>query len=126
MVQGITELFPVSSVAHAVLLPAIFSLSVPSEGLLPFTVVLHLGTAAALLIFYWKDLEGILDGLRKNRRPCTKAGVLSSGGGHLAGSPSGGSVLKAFALPFSLGHQRSFFSRYQRHFPLDRGWEKGL
>lgn len=53
--QGITELFPVSSVAHAVLLPAVFPLQVDLEGLLPFTVMLHLGTALALLLFYWRD-----------------------------------------------------------------------
>lgn len=53
--QGITELFPVSSVAHAVLLPAVFPLRVDLEGLLPFTVMLHLGTALALLLFYWRD-----------------------------------------------------------------------
>ncbi|MGO0122951.1 undecaprenyl-diphosphate phosphatase [Desulfothermobacter acidiphilus] len=60
IVQGITELFPVSSVAHAVLLPAVFSLPINLEGLLPFTVMLHLGTALALLLFYWREWTGYL------------------------------------------------------------------
>ncbi|HVJ52954.1 MAG TPA: undecaprenyl-diphosphate phosphatase [Aliidongia sp.] len=59
IVQGITELFPISSVAHAVLTPWIFGWSLTPEFLkdhfLPFVVMLHLGTAVALLLFFWRD-----------------------------------------------------------------------
>ncbi|MBX6394475.1 MAG: undecaprenyl-diphosphate phosphatase [Alicyclobacillaceae bacterium] len=69
VVQGITELFPVSSVAHAVLLPAVFRWPVDPEGLLPFTVMLHLGTALALLLFYWREWLGLVGSLFHRRAP---------------------------------------------------------
>ncbi|CAA7603034.1 undecaprenyl-diphosphate phosphatase [Acididesulfobacillus acetoxydans] len=56
IVQGVTELFPVSSVAHSVLTPYVFHWSLNSQFLkqnfLPYVVMLHLGTAVALLIFF--------------------------------------------------------------------------
>ena len=62
ILQGVTELFPVSSLGHAVVLPKLLGWDVDqsSEGFLPFLVVLHLGTAAALLIYFWRDWIGIL------------------------------------------------------------------
>ncbi len=57
IVQGITELFPVSSVGHAVILP--FLLHWPdlqkNPAFLPFVVMLHVGTAVALLIYFFSD-----------------------------------------------------------------------
>ncbi len=57
LIQGVTELFPVSSLGHAVILPDIFgwNLHQDDETWLPFLVVMHLGTAIALLLFFWKD-----------------------------------------------------------------------
>lgn len=62
VIQGITELFPVSSLGHAVVLPSLLGWNIDqsSEGFLPFLVVLHLGTAAALLVYFWRDWVGIL------------------------------------------------------------------
>jgi undecaprenyl-diphosphatase len=51
-VQGLTEFLPVSSSAHLVLLPWLFSWQ--DQGL-AFDVALHLGTLVALLIYYWRD-----------------------------------------------------------------------
>src|SRR5205807_1174736 len=52
--QGATELFPVSSLGHAVLLPRLlgwrFDQSAPT--FLPYIVLLHLGTATALLLYF--------------------------------------------------------------------------
>ena len=57
VVQGITELFPISSLGHAVLLPAILGWKVDetAEGFLPLLVVMHLGTAIALIGYFWRD-----------------------------------------------------------------------
>lgn len=57
IVQGVTELFPVSSVGHNVVLPRLFlwHLNQAGPAFLPFVVVLHLGTALALLVFFWRD-----------------------------------------------------------------------
>jgi undecaprenyl-diphosphatase len=60
VIQGVTELFPVSSLGHAVILPELFGWnrvviaeSQPESFWLPFVVGLHVGTAVGLLIFYW-------------------------------------------------------------------------
>jgi undecaprenyl-diphosphatase len=63
--QGVTELFPVSSLGHAVILPRLLGWAVDqrSPHFLPFLVLLHLGTAAALLIYFWRDWIGLLLGI---------------------------------------------------------------
>jgi len=60
--QGVTELFPVSSLAHAVILPPLLGWPIDqkSSAFLPFLVMLHLGTAAALLVYFWEDWIDIL------------------------------------------------------------------
>ncbi len=57
ILQGATELFPVSSLGHAVVLPAVFGMSLDERApsFLPFLVMLHLGTATALLLYFWRD-----------------------------------------------------------------------
>jgi undecaprenyl-diphosphatase len=68
--QGITELFPVSSLGHAVLVPALvggqwaqdLNVSAPQSPYLAFIVGLHVATAAALLVFLWRDWVRILAG----------------------------------------------------------------
>ncbi len=56
VLQGITELFPVSSLGHAVILPALLHWRVNEHAprFLPFIVVLHVGTATALLLYFWR------------------------------------------------------------------------
>lgn len=69
-VQGISELFPVSSLGHAVLIPALIggswakNLDVASNSspYLAVIVGLHLATALALLVFYWRDWATLLRG----------------------------------------------------------------
>jgi len=60
--QGVTELFPVSSLGHTVVLPTLLGWSIDQAGrdFLPFLVVLHLGTAAALLVYFWRDWARLL------------------------------------------------------------------
>jgi undecaprenyl-diphosphatase len=62
VVQGVSELFPVSSLGHAVILPAVLRWHVDqaSPQFLPFLVVLHVGTATALLIYFWREWWGLL------------------------------------------------------------------
>jgi len=57
ILQGATELFPVSSLGHAVVLPALLGWNIDQQSplFLPFLVMLHAGTAAALLIYFWRD-----------------------------------------------------------------------
>ena len=68
--QGITELFPVSSLGHSVLVPALIggqwaqdlNISAPKSPYLAFVVGLHVATAAALLLFFWRDWLRIVAG----------------------------------------------------------------
>jgi undecaprenyl-diphosphatase len=62
VLQGVTELFPVSSLGHAVILPKFLGWPIDQHApdFLPFLVVLHLGTAAALLVYFWKDWARIV------------------------------------------------------------------
>lgn len=64
VLQGITELFPVSSLAHGVIVPKLLGWHInrQAEGFLPFLVVLHLGTALALLIYFYKDWINLFRG----------------------------------------------------------------
>ena len=57
IMQGVTELFPISSLAHAVIVPALLGWKDVDENLdsfLPFLVVMHLGTALALIAYFWR------------------------------------------------------------------------
>jgi undecaprenyl-diphosphatase len=65
IVQGATELFPVSSLGHAVVLPALlhWDLDQRAPAFLPFLVMLHLGTATALLGYFWRDWWALAIGI---------------------------------------------------------------
>jgi len=64
LLQGVTELFPVSSLGHTVVLPGILGWdeTLHSPTFLPLLVMLHLGTAIALLTFFWRDWLALLRG----------------------------------------------------------------
>ena len=51
IVQGITEFLPISSTAHLTLIPRFFGWSYGGMG---FDVALHVGTAAAVIVFFWR------------------------------------------------------------------------
>jgi undecaprenyl-diphosphatase len=60
ILQGATELFPISSLGHAVIMPRVmgWKLDQSTPEFLPFLVVLHLGTASALVAYFWRDWAG--------------------------------------------------------------------
>ncbi|SCC92277.1 Undecaprenyl-diphosphatase 2 [Thiomonas sp. X19] len=62
--QGVTELFPISSLGHSILVPALLHWPIDREAdwFLPFVVVLHLGTATALLLYFWRDWVDLIGG----------------------------------------------------------------
>ncbi|MBB6670726.1 undecaprenyl-diphosphate phosphatase [Cohnella nanjingensis] len=67
IIQGITELFPISSVAHGVLTPYVFRWNLSpaflQEHFLPYVVMLHVGTALALLVFFRREWIAIVRSL---------------------------------------------------------------
>lgn len=62
IVQGATELLPISSSAHLFILPWIFGLGYQG---LAFDVALHLGTLVGLVAFLWKDWSTIFVGVAR-------------------------------------------------------------
>src|ERR1700743_2860618 len=71
LVQGVTELFPISSLGHTVLGPALIggswaqalNVSAPESPYLAFIVGMHVATAAALIAYFWRDWVRIGRGL---------------------------------------------------------------
>jgi undecaprenyl-diphosphatase len=69
--QGVAELFPVSSLGHSVLLPAVIggswsrdlNVRSPESPYLAFIVGLHVATAIALIVYFWRDWVRIMRGL---------------------------------------------------------------
>jgi undecaprenyl-diphosphatase len=64
ILQGATELFPVSSLGHAVVVPALLHWGIDQNGpgFLPFLVMLHLGTAVGLFAYFLTDWTAIFYG----------------------------------------------------------------
>ena len=64
LLQGATELFPVSSLGHSVIIPSLlhWSFKQSDPTFVPFLVLLHLGTAGALLILYRAEWVEIIRG----------------------------------------------------------------
>jgi undecaprenyl-diphosphatase len=71
LVQGVAELFPVSSLGHAVLIPALIGgswkttmdMTAPDSPYLAIIVALHVATACALILFFRHDWVRIIKGL---------------------------------------------------------------
>jgi undecaprenyl-diphosphatase len=70
LIQGVTELFPVSSLGHNVLIPALvggswatdLNVAAAESPYLAFIVGLHVATAIALMIYFWRDWVRIIGG----------------------------------------------------------------
>lgn len=75
-VQGVSELFPVSSLGHAILLPAVIGgswardldVTAPHSPYLAFIVALHVATALALIVFYRHDWGALVGGFVRSIR----------------------------------------------------------
>ncbi len=79
LVQGVTELFPISSLGHNVLLPALvggnwastLNVSAPGSPYLAFIVGLHVATAIGMIAYFWRDwlriVRGFLSSLRRRQ-----------------------------------------------------------
>lgn len=67
VLQGATEFLPVSSTGHLILIRSLFGIS--NEYALAFDAVLHLATAAAVIVYFHRDLWNLLQAfLRKLSR----------------------------------------------------------
>ena len=84
LLQGVTELFPVSSLGHGVLLPYLLNwhdITVnqnhAESPFLAFLVALHVGTALGLIVFYWRTWKDLLGGGVATLRALPRRGVSS-------------------------------------------------
>lgn len=87
LIQGLAEFLPISSSGHLALLQYFFGID--GEQVLPFAVLLHLGTLISVFIIYWKDIAELLvelcrvikdiftgKGLRINANPTRRLGFM--------------------------------------------------
>ena len=87
LAQGLSEFLPISSSGHLALLQYFFDVS--SDNVLPFAVLLHLGTLVSVFIVYWRDIVALVKelcavikdiftgkGLRINANPTRRLGFM--------------------------------------------------
>lgn len=87
LAQGLSEFLPISSSGHLALLQYFFGVS--ADNVLPFAVLLHLGTLVSVFIVYWKDIVELMKelgrviadictgkGLRINANPTRRLGFM--------------------------------------------------
>jgi undecaprenyl-diphosphatase len=70
LLQGFAELFPISSLGHTVLIPAVLHWQIDrsSDAFLSFLVLTHLATALVLIGFFWRDWIKIIVGVLRSLR----------------------------------------------------------
>ncbi len=70
LLQGVTELFPISSLGHSVILPQLFGWDIHQNDDYFITVLVatHLATAIVLFLFFWSDWMRILAGMGRSLR----------------------------------------------------------
>lgn len=70
LLQGFSELFPISSLGHSVILPSLLGWNIHQndEFFITFLVATHLATALVLLGFFWRDWVRIVKGLGRSLR----------------------------------------------------------
>lgn len=70
LIQGVSELFPISSLGHAVVAPRLFGWNIHQNDkfFISFLVAVHLATALVLLGFFWQDWLRVFKGLGRSLR----------------------------------------------------------
>jgi len=70
LLQGVSELFPISSLGHSVILPQLLGWNIHQNDpyFITFLVATHLATALVLLGFFWADWVRIVKGLGRSLR----------------------------------------------------------
>jgi undecaprenyl-diphosphatase len=65
LLQGLSELFPISSLGHSVILPRLLGWNIHQNDpyFLTFLVATHLATAIVLFLFFWKEWKKIIGGI---------------------------------------------------------------
>lgn len=111
IVQGISELFPISSVAHSVITPYVLGWKLDptflKQNFLSFVVMMHLGTTVALLFYFRKDWYEIIKSIFERHQ--SKKTLLLIIVGSLPAAIIGGIFEKSITNVFSDVTVASFF-----------------
>ncbi len=96
LLQGVSELFPVSSLGHSILIPGLFgwNLNMKAESMLEFLVATHFATALVLFVFYWNDWMKIIGAFFRSLDNWKLVSAPIKGG---AGGAGGGDVYAKLA-----------------------------
>ncbi len=86
LLQGVSELFPVSSLGHLVVVPPLLGwhLNQQDPTFVAFVVMLHLGTAFALLAFFWRDWVALISAWFKSLTNRTGLSASEQSAAHFA------------------------------------------
>jgi len=115
MVQGVTEVLPISSSAHLILIPWFWGFTDPG---LAFDVALHIGTLIALIAFFYTDwlkiIKGFFSGIKKQqfKKPDEKLSlfiILATIPGVLAGYFLNDLAEESFRSPLLIALMLIFF-----------------
>jgi undecaprenyl-diphosphatase len=108
LVQGLTEFLPVSSSGHLAVIQELWHM--PEQARLGLTAVLHLGTAAALLVFFQRQLRSLAVGLWAREGRVRRESRVMVGKIALASIPAAAAGLllkplldRAFSTPWWIG-----------------------
>ena len=66
IIQGLAEFLPISSSGHLEIAQRLMGLQADSMSMMLLTVLLHVGTLAAVIVVFWKDWIDILKNLRED------------------------------------------------------------
>src|SRR4051795_10468091 len=109
LLQGVSELFPISSLGHSVVLPRVFGWDIHQNDdyFLTFLVATHLATALVLLAFFRRDWVRIVRGLGRSLQRREIGGDADAGLGWLLVVGTGPAGLLGLLLEHAL---RSLFA----------------
>ena len=110
LLQGATGILPGSSLGHGVTLPSLLGWNIDQESptFLPFFVVLHLGTAAAIFVFFRREWVSVIRGFFRTLRA---RDLKSDPEGRLAWLLAAGTIL---AGPVGLAFQKALSANFAR------------
>jgi undecaprenyl-diphosphatase len=113
LLQGVAELFPISSLGHTVIIPAYLGWGNlnTSPTFLPIVVTLHLGTALALLAFYWRDWAALL-----------RAFAMTAIKGRLDADPEGRTIWLVIVGTIPVGLLGLFLQKYIQNVFFSARW----